>query len=97
MSDFLAYALKSLVQVLVPELKFRFDETPNEFDSFEEVLQLYEGGIKLPGRLLSKLKDQTPLEMLKELIRTDGEHFLHFPVPDVIKGEVSYDYNFLCI
>lgn len=89
MSDFLTYALKSLVQVLVPELKSICDETPTEFDSFEDVMQLYEGGIKLRGGVLSKLRDQIPLEMLRELIRTDGEHFLHFPVPDVIKVDKS--------
>ncbi|MCI53870.1 putative linoleate 9S-lipoxygenase 5-like, partial [Trifolium medium] len=38
MSDFLAYALKSIVQVLKPELESLFDSTPNEFDSFEDVL-----------------------------------------------------------
>jgi len=99
MSDFLTYALKSLVQVLVPELKSICDETPTEFDSFEDVMQLYEGGIKLRGGVLSKLRDQIPLEMLRELIRTDGEHFLHFPVPDVIKGKTSCAticvYNFM--
>ncbi|KAL0457221.1 UNVERIFIED_CONTAM: Linoleate 9S-lipoxygenase 5 [Sesamum latifolium] len=47
-SDFIGYSLKSLGQVLIPEIKAVFDKTINEFDTFEDVLNLYEGGIKLP-------------------------------------------------
>ncbi|XP_038721220.1 probable linoleate 9S-lipoxygenase 5 isoform X2 [Tripterygium wilfordii] len=87
-SDFLAYALKSLVQVLLPEIRSLCDKTINEFDSFEDVLNLYEGGIKLPkGSTLSKIRNRIPLEMLKELVRNDGERFLKFPMPDVIKAD----------
>lgn len=86
-SDFLAYALKSLVQILLPELRSLCDKTINEFDTFEDVLDLYEGGIKLPnGPTLKKLRDRVPWELLKELLRSDGERFLKFPMPDVIKG-----------
>lgn len=86
LSDFLAYALKSVGQVLVPEIVALFDKTINEFDSFEDVLKLYEGGIKLPDHHLNKLRQCIPWEMLKELVRSDGEPFLKFPMPDVIKG-----------
>ncbi|KAJ8637974.1 hypothetical protein MRB53_012241 [Persea americana] len=87
MSDFLAYALKSLVQFLVPEIKALCDSTPNEFDTFQDVLNLYEGGIKLPDSpALDKIRDMIPLEMIKELVRTDGERLLKFPLPQVIKG-----------
>lgn len=89
MSDFLAYALKSLVQIILPEVKSICDKTHNEFDSFDDVINLYEGGIKLPNGALAKLKDRIPWEMLKELVRTDGEHFLKFPMPDVIKEDKS--------
>lgn len=86
-SDFLAYALKSLVQILLPELRSLCDKTINEFDTFEDVLNLYEGGIKLPnGPTLKKIRDRVPWELLKELLRSDGERFLKFPMPDVIKG-----------
>ncbi|EEF45385.1 lipoxygenase, putative [Ricinus communis] len=89
-SDFLAYALKSVVQVLVPEIKSLCDKTINEFDSFEDVLKLYEGGIKLPsGTKATKLRNRIPWEMLKELVRNDGERFLKFPMPDVIKEDKS--------
>ncbi|PRQ38672.1 putative linoleate 9S-lipoxygenase [Rosa chinensis] len=87
-SDFLAYALKSLVQILLPELRSLCDKTIDEFDTFEDVLDLYEGGIKLPnGPTLKKLRDCVPWELLRELLRSDGERFLKFPMPDVIKED----------
>lgn len=86
-SDFVAYALKSLVQVLLPEVKSLCDKTINEFDTFEDVMKLYEGGIKLPnGATLGKIRECIPWELVKELVRNDGERFLKFPMPDVIKG-----------
>ncbi|GMH18830.1 hypothetical protein Nepgr_020671 [Nepenthes gracilis] len=87
MSDFLAYALKAIVQVLVPELKAICDKTRNEFDTFEDLMKLYEGGFKLPNGAVKKLEDLVPWELLKELIRSDGEQFLKFPLPDVIKED----------
>ncbi|OIS96210.1 PREDICTED: linoleate 9S-lipoxygenase 6 [Nicotiana attenuata] len=88
LSDFLTYALKSMVQFILPELHALFDSTPNEFDSFEDVLRLYEGGIKLPqGPLFKALISSIPLEMVKELLRTDGEGIMKFPTPLVIKED----------
>ncbi|XAR54659.1 Linoleate 9S-lipoxygenase [Bertholletia excelsa] len=87
LSDFLAYAIKSVGQVIYPELLSLFDKTINEFDSFQDVLKLYEGGIKLPGG--GKLRNYVPLELIKELLRTDGERFLKFPMPGVIKEDKS--------
>ena len=86
MSDFLAYALKSVAQVLKPELESLFDKTPSEFDSFEDILKLYEGGINVPEDILKNIREKIPAEMLKEILRTDGERFLKFPMPQVIKG-----------
>ncbi|KAL6497787.1 Linoleate 9S-lipoxygenase 5 [Orobanche hederae] len=85
-SDFIAYALKSLGQVLVPEIKAVFDKTINDFDTFQDVLDLYEGGIKLPdGHTLRKIREHVPWELVRELTRSDGERFLKFPMPAVIK------------
>ncbi|KAL3330107.1 hypothetical protein AABB24_034123 [Solanum stoloniferum] len=90
LSDFLTYALKSIVQFLIPEFQALFDSTPDEFDSFEDVLKLYEGGIKLPqGPFLKALTDSIPLEILKEIIRTDGEGKFKFPTPQVIQEDKS--------
>ncbi|PPS11511.1 hypothetical protein GOBAR_AA09130 [Gossypium barbadense] len=86
MSDFLAYALKSIVQFIVPELQDLTDKTHNEFDSLEDVLKLYYGGVKLPsGPLLDNIINNIPLEMLKEIFRTDEAQLLKFPVPQVIQ------------
>lgn len=89
MSDFLAYALKSIVQVLKPELESIFDSTPNEFDSFDDVHKLYYGGIKVPQSILKGVRDNIHGEMFKEILRTDGENFLKFPLPQVIAGNVN--------
>ncbi|KAL5566069.1 hypothetical protein UlMin_029233 [Ulmus minor] len=87
MSDFLAYALKSIAQVLTPELQSLFDKTPNEFDNFQDVMDLYEGGIKVPDGILKSIRDNIPAEMLKEIFRTDGEQLLKYPPPQVIQED----------
>lgn len=86
MSDFLAYALKSVAQGLIPTLNVLFDETPFEFDSFQDVLNLYEGGVKLPDcPALEEIRERTPFELIKELVRVDGDYLLKLPMPQVIK------------
>ncbi|XP_062143519.1 probable linoleate 9S-lipoxygenase 5 [Alnus glutinosa] len=89
MSDFLAYALKAVAQFLKPELESLFDSTPSEFDSFQDVLNLYEGGIKLPDGLLENIREDIPAEMLREIFPTDGEGLLKYPMPQVIKEDRS--------
>ena len=60
LSDFLAYALKSISQFLKPELESLFDSTPNEFDSLQDIPKLYEGGIKLLEGALKNIRDNIP-------------------------------------
>ncbi|KAG8370190.1 hypothetical protein BUALT_Bualt14G0091400 [Buddleja alternifolia] len=88
LSDFIGYALKSVGQVLVPEFKAVFDKTVNEFDTFQNVLNLYDRRIELPnGHTLEKIREHIPWELIRELIRLDGEKFLNYPMPDVIKED----------
>ncbi|KAJ6694317.1 hypothetical protein OIU85_005040 [Salix viminalis] len=86
MADVLAYGLKTVAQVAKNGLDAFADATPNEFDSFDDVLKLYEGGIKLPCvPLLENIRKNIPLEFLEEIFRSDGERFFKFPKPQVIQ------------
>ncbi|KAL2332251.1 hypothetical protein Fmac_019832 [Flemingia macrophylla] len=87
-SDFLIYGIKSLSQFVLPAFQSAFDYnlTPNEFHSFQDVRDLYEGGIKLPTDVISTI---SPLPVIKELFRTDGEQVLKFPTPLVIRVSKS--------
>ena len=87
MSDLVAYGLKSIFQFLLPEFEDLFDKTVNEFDKIEDILKLYEGGIKLPeSHLLDSIGKEISLQTVRELLRSDGERPFIFPVPQVIKG-----------
>lgn len=90
-SDALAYALKFIAQFAKPGLGALVDSTRNEFDSLDDILKLYEGGIELPdGPILDNFRKNIPLQMLKEIFRTDGEQLFKFPMPQVIKGMNYY-------
>ncbi|XP_017232755.1 probable linoleate 9S-lipoxygenase 5 [Daucus carota subsp. sativus] len=89
-SDFLYFGLRALVQFLLPAFEAIFDSTPNEFDTFDDVLKLYEGGFKLPeGPLLDNIRKNIPPELLNELIRIDAQGFAKFPMPAVIKEDLT--------
>ncbi|KAE8705564.1 Linoleate 9S-lipoxygenase 1 [Hibiscus syriacus] len=89
-SDFLSYFIKSGAQSIPPELKDLANRTDNEFQSFGEVLDLYYGGIKIPSNtLLDTIINNIPLELLKQIFRTDGEQLLKFPVPKVIQDNLN--------
>ena len=81
-SDFLTFGIKSLAQNVLPQFQSAFGLN-SEFDSFDDVRALFEGGIRLPTDAISKI---SPLPVIKELFRTDDEQVLKFPPPHVIKG-----------
>ncbi|KAJ4762749.1 Lipoxygenase [Rhynchospora pubera] len=86
MSDFLAYAVKSIGQSLFPALHGIIDS--NEFDSIEDTFNLYDGGIPLPHpQMLENLRQSIPFEFIKEWFRTDGAHAFRLPTPQVLKED----------
>ncbi|CAN0897124.1 Linoleate 9S-lipoxygenase 1 [Linum grandiflorum] len=86
MSDFLLNGLKAIVQFVKPELEVLCAENKNEFNSFDEALKIYDGGVKLPGGpALDSLWKNVPLDIIKQIFHTDGERILKYPLPEVIK------------
>ncbi|CAI0551398.1 unnamed protein product [Linum tenue] len=86
MSDFLLNGLKAIVQIVKPELEALCSEDGNEFDSFDDALKLYDGGVKLPrGPTLDNLWKDIPLDIINLIFHTDGERILKYPLPEVIK------------
>ena len=91
MQDFLAYTIKALVDGIVPAIRTYVDITPNEFDSFEDILKLYEGGLKLPSiPALEEVRERFPIQLIKDLIPMDGDYLFKLPRPHVIRGTQSY-------
>lgn len=82
MSDFLTYAIKGVVQGLLPILISLVDKN---FDSFQEVMNLYTLGLPMPN--IPGLSQLIPFEMFKEILRSDGERLLRYPTPQVIKDD----------
>ncbi|XVF41917.1 hypothetical protein PTKIN_Ptkin01aG0319400 [Pterospermum kingtungense] len=87
-SDFVAYNLKGFVNQILPLFEAFVDLTPNEFESFKEVDNLYYNGIPLPTDVLNQVTSQIiPLPMMGEVFRTDGQQLLKFSVPQVIEAD----------
>nr|CAD1837637.1 unnamed protein product [Ananas comosus var. bracteatus] len=89
MADFLTLAVKAVAQSILPLLESISNATPFEFNSFDDVLKLYEGGIPVPNiPLFDELRQKIPFEMLKELLRTEGnQRLLKLPKPQVIQAD----------
>ncbi|XP_004510413.1 linoleate 9S-lipoxygenase-like [Cicer arietinum] len=87
-SDFLIYILKSATQNIIPNLRSVVTLQLNqpEFNTFEDVRSLYDGGIKLPTNVLSEI---SPIPLFKEIFRTDGESALKFSPPKVVEVDHS--------
>lgn len=85
-SEIFAYQLKSIAQSLQHKLGVFVNRYPKEFGSFKDVLKLYNGGFTLPTHFLSTVGSFVKEPFLKELLRTDGEQLLKFPLPQLIQG-----------
>ncbi|RDX79827.1 Linoleate 9S-lipoxygenase 1 [Mucuna pruriens] len=84
-SDFLTYGIKSLAQNVLPKFQSALGFNA-EFDTFDDVRGFFEGGLHLPTDIISQL---SPIPVIKEIFRTDGEQVLKFPPPHVIKVSKS--------
>ncbi|KAL2942082.1 putative linoleate 9S-lipoxygenase 5 [Bienertia sinuspersici] len=90
MSDFLGDSLKSISKTLAGLVGAVIDKTPKEFDSFDEVMEMFKGGIRLPeSSFLDQIKEKLPSQFLKSLAQNDGTPVLKFPMPDIIKEDKS--------
>jgi hypothetical protein len=86
-SDFYGYAIKALVNAVIPAIRTYVDLSPGEFDSFKDIMKLYEGGIQLPKiPALEDLRKQFPLELVKDVLPVGGDYLLKLPMPQIIKG-----------
>ncbi|CAO2182073.1 unnamed protein product [Urochloa humidicola] len=87
-SDFYGYAIKALVNAVVPAIRTYVDLSPGEFDSFKDIIRLYEGGIKLPEiPALEEMRKQFPLQLVKDVLPVGGDYLLKLPVPKIIKED----------
>ncbi|KAG6599219.1 Linoleate 9S-lipoxygenase 6, partial [Cucurbita argyrosperma subsp. sororia] len=88
LSDFLGFALKSLASNVQPELVNLINLTPGEFDKFEDVHDLYEGGFPVPVDVFRNLTKGFTPPMFQELLRTESDQrFLKFSRPRVVKED----------
>ncbi|CAL4946184.1 unnamed protein product [Urochloa decumbens] len=84
-ADFLGYSIKALVDGIVPALKGYIGF---EFNSFKDIIRLYEGGIKIPDvPALEEIRKQFPLQLIKDLMPVGGDFLLKLPMPKIIKED----------
>ncbi|XP_062212125.1 putative linoleate 9S-lipoxygenase 3 [Phragmites australis] len=88
MSDFLGFSIKAITQGIVPAVRTYVDTTPGEFDSFQDIINLYEGGLKLPKiPALEEMRKLFPLQLVKDLLPAGGDYLLKLPIPQIIKED----------
>ncbi|KAL5218393.1 hypothetical protein ABZP36_019077 [Zizania latifolia] len=88
MADFLGYSIRAIAEGIVPAIRTYVDLTPGEFDSFQDILNLYEGCLKLPNiPALKEIRKRFPLQLIKSLLPTGGDYILKLPIPQIIKEE----------
>lgn len=86
MSDFVGHTLKAVSISIQPGLESIFDLSPNEIDKFKEVDDLFDKGFPIPFNAFKTLTEDLTPPLFKALVRSDGERFLKFPTPQVVKG-----------
>ncbi|KAL6893707.1 hypothetical protein ACP4OV_007805 [Aristida adscensionis] len=92
-SDFIGYGLKALIEALVPAVGVVIDDERYEFDSFEDILGMYEQGPEKPNNpIVEEIKKNIPCELLmfiRGMLPVGGhDNLLKMPLPQVIKTDV---------
>ncbi|XP_066369564.1 probable linoleate 9S-lipoxygenase 4 [Miscanthus floridulus] len=91
MDDFRGYALKAIVEAVLPLINTKVDigGVPEEFDSFEDILRLYELGPEAPNHpILAEIRKKIPSEFLRSLLPVGGhDDPLKMPLPHVIESD----------
>ncbi|CAN8302458.1 unnamed protein product [Cochlearia groenlandica] len=87
MHDSRVHQIKGHVDI--PEIQPSILVEIPEFDSFKEVLKLFHQGIELPNdSQIAQTLEQIPF-VTKDIIEKNGQKFLMYPVPQVIKDKVE--------
>ena len=87
LSDFLGYSLKAITEGILPIIRMYVDTTPKEFDSFQDIYNLYDGLLQVPDSPeLKELKKKIPFQFIKSILPVAGDDFLNLPLPHVIKS-----------
>ncbi|KAG8062207.1 hypothetical protein GUJ93_ZPchr0003g17214 [Zizania palustris] len=88
MADFLGFSLKAIIEGVLPIIRTYVDTTPKEFDSFEDIMKLYEGGLKVTNEsALAEIRKKIPFDLIKSLLPAAGDHILKMPLPHVIRED----------
>jgi linoleate 9S-lipoxygenase len=96
MSDFLGYSLKAVIEAVLPTIGTFIDDTPKEFDSFEEILGLYELGPEAPNHpVIAEIRKKIPSQFLRSILPNGShDHPLKMPLPSIIKSGNSTSWQF---
>jgi linoleate 9S-lipoxygenase len=87
LSDFLGFSLKAVTEAFLPIIRTYVDDTPKEFDSFEDIKKLYDGPIKVHDHpALAQMMENIP-PILKALLPVAGDDLLKMPLPHVIESD----------
>ncbi|KAL6637664.1 hypothetical protein ACP70R_025236 [Stipagrostis hirtigluma subsp. patula] len=88
-SDFVGYSLKVFIEALVPMIGVAIDGERSEFDSFEDILRMYElGPEKANNPILAEIRKNMPSEFTSMLPVGGHDNPLKMPLPQIIKTDV---------